>query len=447
MRLIDWNLLDRPGRRAALARPHRDARADIARTAQSIVERVRREGDTALIDLTRRHDRVKLDSLAVADEDFDSAHKRLGAENLRTLERARDNIRKFHLGQLPPTENEVEPGVRCEQIVRSIHTVGLYVPSGSAPLPSTLLMLAVPAEIAGCAQRIVCTPPREDGTVHPAILVAAKLCGIDTVFKVGGAQAIAALAYGTESIPKVDKVFGPGNVWVTAAKQWVDQDPGGAACDLPAAPSEVLVIADGGARADFVCADLLAQAEHDTLAQAVLLTDSLPLARAVIAELNVQRVRLYRHQILEESLKSCRCIVVPDLDTAIQISNDYAPEHLILHVQDPRGWLPYIRSAGSVFPGPWSPEALGDYCSGTNRVLPTFGQARACGGLSVRDFVRTISIQEITPEGLYALGPTAVRLATLEGLDGHAQSVERRLAVLRNLSAAARDPRLTANTQ
>lgn len=448
MRLIDWSLLDRPGRRAALARPNTGARADIARTAQSMVERVRREGDSALIDLTRRHDRVKLDTLDVAEADFESAAKRLGAESVRALERARNNIRKFHQGQMPSaTEVEVEPGVRCEQIVRPIHRVGLYVPSGSAPLPSTLLMLAVPAEIAGCAQRVVCTPPREDGTVHPAILMAAKLIGIDTVFKVGGAQAIAALAYGTESIPKVDKIFGPGNVWVTAAKQWVAQDPGGAACDLPAGPSEVLVIADNSARPDFVCADLLAQAEHDALAQAILLTDSLPLARAVIAELAVQRVCLSRHAILEESLKSCRCIVLPDLETAIQVSNDYAPEHLILHVENARGWLPYIRSAGSVFLGPWSPEALGDYCSGTNHVLPTFGQARAYGGLSVRDFVRTISIQEISPEGLYALGPTAVQLAALEGLDGHAQSVERRLAVLRNLSAAARDPRVTANTR
>jgi histidinol dehydrogenase len=446
MRILHWNTLDRPGRRAALERPSASGREDIASTARSIIERVRREGDYALIDLTLKYDRVRLDSVVVPKRDIIHAQRHLGAENARALKRAITNIHRFHAPQVRTSEAiDIEPGVRCEQIVRPIHTVGLYVPGGSAPLPSALLMLAIPAEIAGCAQRVLCTPPNADGSVHPAILAAAELCGIDTIFKVGGAQAIAALAYGTESIPKVDKIFGPGNAWVTAAKQLVAQDPGGAACDLPAGPSEVLVIADGAARAEFVCADLLAQAEHDPLSQAILVTDGAPLAQAVVEQLDLQCWRLARSRdVLTRSLKSCRCILVPDLETAVQVSNDYAPEHLILQVEEPRRWLAHVRNAGAVFLGSWSPEALGDYCSGTNHVLPTYGYARAYSGLTVRDFVRTMSVQEITAEGLYALGPTAVRMAQLEGLDGHAQSIERRLAVLRKLSEAAQDRRLMA---
>jgi histidinol dehydrogenase len=445
MRILHWNALDRPGRAAALERPRACGREDIVATARSIIERVRREGDYALIDLTLKYDRLRLDTLVVPKRDISNAQKLLGAENVRALKRAITNIRRFHAPQVRAAGPiDIEPGVRCEQILRPIHTVGLYVPGGSAPLPSALLMLAIPAEIAGCAQRVLCTPPNADGSVHPAILAAAELCGIDTIFKIGGAQAIAALAYGTESIPRVDKIFGPGNAWVTAAKQLVAQDPAGAACDLPAGPSEVLVIADGTARADFVCADLLAQAEHDPLSQAILVTDSAALAQAVIEQLDVQRWQLARRDPLGESLKSCRCIVVPDLETALQVSNEYAPEHLILQVEAPRRWLAHVRNAGAVFLGSWSPEALGDYCSGTNHVLPTYGYARTYSGLTVRDFVRTISVQEITAEGLYALGPTAVRLAELEGLDGHAQSIERRLAVLRKLSEAAQDRRLKA---
>ncbi|HEY2591029.1 MAG TPA: histidinol dehydrogenase, partial [Steroidobacteraceae bacterium] len=261
-------------------------------------------------------------------------------------------------------------------------------------------------------------------------LVAAELCGIDTIFKVGGAQAIAALAYGTQSVPKVDKVFGPGNVWVTEAKQRVAADPEGAACDLPAGPSEVLVIADESARAELVASDLLAQAEHDALSQAVLVTPSAALAEAVVAEVERQFGTLSRRAILERSLAASRSIVVPDLATAMAVSNEYAPEHLILQVREPRRWLAEVRSAGSVFLGPWSPEPLGDYCSGTNHVLPTYGYARAYSGLSVLDFVKRITVQELTPDGLASLGPVAAELARLEGLDAHANAVERRLALL-----------------
>ena len=438
MRILHWSTLDREGRRAALERPQATARADIAATARDIIARVRHAGDAALFTLTSKFDRVQLDGLTVDSQDITRSENVLGAENVAALERAISNIRAFHAAQVASTQAiEVEPGVLCEQIVRAIPTVGLYVPGGSAPLPSTLLMLAIPAELAGCGQRVVCTPPSPDGSVHPAILTAASLCGIDTIFKIGGAQAIAALAYGTESVPKVDKIFGPGNAWVTAAKQLVALDPKGAACDLPAGPSEVLVVADCGARADFVCADLLAQAEHDPLSQAILVTESAALAQAVGVQLDMQVWRLARRRhVLNQSLKCCRAIVVPDLDSALQVANEYAPEHLILQVREPRRWLSHVRHAGAVFLGAWSPEALGDYCSGTNHVLPTYGHARAYSGLSVRDFVRTISVQEITSKGLDALGPTAIRLAALEGLDGHAQSVERRLAVLRSACGA-----------
>jgi histidinol dehydrogenase len=250
------------------------------------------------------------------------------------------------------------------------------------------------------------------------------------VFRIGGAQAIAALAYGTQSVPKVEKLFGPGNAWVTAAKQLVASDPEGAACDLPAGPSEVLVVADDSARPDFVAADLLAQAEHDAQSQAILVTPSRQLATTVSQAVAAQAQRLSRRSILEQSLAASRCIVVPDTKTAIDVSNEYAPEHLILEVREPRQWLDKVRNAGSVFLGDWSPEPMGDYCSGTNHVLPTYGYARAYSGLSVLDFLKRITVQELSPDGLRALGPVAVTLAELEGLDAHADAVVRRLKAL-----------------
>jgi histidinol dehydrogenase len=262
------------------------------------------------------------------------------------------------------------------------------------------------------------------------VLVAAELCGIDTVFKVGGAQAIAALAYGGGSVPKVDKIFGPGNAWVTAAKQLVASDPAGAACDMPAGPSEVLVVADDSARPDFVAADLLAQAEHDGQSQAILITPSRKLAEATAAAIRAQLGGLSRRSILDKSLAASRCLVVPDLHTAMRVANEYAAEHLILEVTEPRRWLPQIHNAGSIFLGAWSPEPMGDYCSGTNHVLPTYGYARAYSGLSVLDFVKGVTVQELSPAGLLALGPTAVTLAELEGLDAHANAVKRRLEAL-----------------
>lgn len=431
MRILDWNKLSERERRAALARPTLESRADTTSVALEVISTVRQQGDQALYAYTERFDGVKLDSLAVSREEFVAARKELTAEQIAALERAIANVSKFHEAQVPKSfATDTMPGVRCERIIRPIQAVGLYVPAGSAPLPSAVIMLAVPARIAGCPKRVLCTPPNRQGYANAAVLVAAELCGIDTVFKVGGAQAIAALAYGSSSIPKVDKIFGPGNAWVTAAKQLVSNDPAGAACDMPAGPSEVLVVADDTARADFVAADLLAQAEHDGQAQAILITPSHKLAESTAAAVQSQLGKLSRRAILDKSLQSSRCIVVSDLDTAIQVANEYAAEHLILEVSEPRRWLPQIYNAGSIFLGAWSPEPMGDYCSGTNHVLPTYGYARAYSGLSVLDFVKGVTVQELTPAGLRALGPTAVTLAELEGLDAHANAVTRRLAAL-----------------
>ena len=406
---------------------------------REIIASVRRDGDAALRALTACYDHVDLEELAVTRAEMSAARRALTPGQHAALERAIDNVQAFHAPQrLAPVTLETVPGVRCERLIRPISAVGLYAPAGSAPLPSTVIMLAVPARIAGSAMRVLCTPPDPEGRANCAILAAAELCGVHTVFKIGGAQAIAALAYGTASIPKVDKIFGPGNVWVTAAKQAVMSDPEGAACDMPAGPSEVLIIADDSVKPEIIAADLLAQAEHDPDAQAILVTASRTVAATVAAAVEAQWRSLSRRLILERSLKTSRCILVPDLPAALAVSNAYAPEHLILAVREARRWLAGVENAGSVFLGGWSPEALGDYCSGTNHVLPTYGHARAYSGLSVLDFVKSITVQEISPAGLQALGPTAVTLAELEGLDGHARSVMRRLDLLERTSVATR---------
>jgi histidinol dehydrogenase len=296
-------------------------------------------------------------------------------------------------------------------------------------------MLAVPARIAGCETKILCTPPKPDGTADPAVLMVASLCGVDRVFKVGGAQAIAAMAYGTASVPKVDKIFGPGNAWVTAAKLLAANDPDGAALDLPAGPSEVLIIADGTICAEFAAADLLAQAEHSADAQVVLVTTSRELARATVQQLEQQMQRLTRTRTLQQSIRHARIFCVDSLETAFDLSNAYAPEHLILQVANARQWLPKVRNAGSVFLGTWTPETMGDYCSGTNHVLPTYGYARAYSGLSLGDFMKRMTVQELTADGLRDLGPTAITLAAMEGLDAHANAVSVRLAQLERGSA------------
>jgi histidinol dehydrogenase len=429
--ILDWATLSPTERRAALRRPAQSGADALHQRVGEIIREVRERGDQALLEFTRRFDGVSLSSLEVGADEFAAAEHTLTSEQRAALERAIGNVRRFHQAQLSdPLRVETSPGVICERHFRAVDAVGLYAPAGVAPLPSTIVMLAVPASIAGCPTRIVCTPPRKDGTADPAILVAAKLCGAQRVFKLGGAQAIAAMAYGTASIPKVDKVFGPGNSWVTAAKMLVANDPDGAALDLPAGPSEVLVIADDTASAEFVAADLLAQAEHSADAQAILVTTSRALAEAAIEQLETQMRRLGRESTLRESINHARLFLVDSLEAAFELSNAYAPEHLIVQITKPREWLPRIRNAGSVFLGAWTPETMGDYCSGTNHVLPTYGFARAYSGLSLVDFQKRMTVQELSADGLRDLGPTAITIAGLEGLDAHANAVQVRLRQL-----------------
>lgn len=431
MRIHVWQTLDELARAAALARPRAAQRSEVIAQARALIAEARQGGAVAIRAMTQRYDGADVASPRVTLTEFAAARAALPAQDVAAIERAANNVRAFHSAQqLDALTMETEPGVRCERIVRPVPAVGLYVPAGSAPLPSAVIMLAIPATLAGCPTRILCTPPRADGSANPAVLVAAQICGVGEVFKIGGAQAIAAMAYGLAGVPKVDKVLGPGNAWVTAAKQIVAADPDGAALDLPAGPSEVLVIADASARAAFVAADLLAQAEHDPLSQAILVTDSATLAEQVAAEVAQQMQKLSRRAVLDRSIAESRIIVVSDIAQAMALSNAYAPEHLILEVHDARRWLDEVKNAGSVFLGSWTPEPLGDYCSGTNHVLPTYGYARAYSGLSLFDFIKRITVQELTPAGLAALGPTAARLADLEGLDAHASAVRLRLAAI-----------------
>ena len=431
MKQVVWQELDPEGRAALLRRPAlaQDDRqqAEVAR----ILERVRRDGDQALRELTEELDGIKLSVLRVAEDEFTAAEKALSQRQRDALAAAAANIRSFHEAQLPePIVVETAPGVVCERVTRPIQSVGLYVPAGNAPLPSTALMLAIPAALAGCRTRLLCTPPQSDGRADPAVLTAARSCGVQQVFKLGGAQAIAAMAYGTESVPKVDKVFGPGSTWVTAAKAQVAQDPLGAARDLPAGPSEVLVIADDAANPAFVAADLLSQAEHGPDSQVMLVTTSSAVCAATLAEVEKQQTSLSRSDIVSRSLEFSAAILVDDVATAVEVANLYAPEHLILQIENPRDCLDGVQAAGSVFLGPWAPESVGDYCSGTNHVLPTYGFARSYSSLSVNDFLRSMTVQELTPAGLKTVGPIAEILADLEGLDAHSRAVRQRLDVL-----------------
>ncbi|MBP6702568.1 MAG: histidinol dehydrogenase [Vicinamibacteria bacterium] len=425
---IRWQTLDAGGRARVLERPGTLDRADLDEKVRRIIDDVRLRGDRALSALTERFDGVRLETFEVSLAEFDEAERSVPTEIRVAMTEARERLILWHrAGMAAEFQIDTAPGVSCGRILRGIRRVGLYVPAGSAPLPSTALMLGVPASLADCDEVILCTPPRRDGRADPTVLVAARLCGITRVFKVGGAQAIAAMAQGTTSIPRCDKLFGPGNSFVTRAKEQVSTLSGGPAIDMPAGPSEVLVIADAGARPEFVAADLLAQSEHGPDSQVLLLTDAPDLLPAVRAEIDAQLERLPRADIAQRSLDHARLILVDTIDTAISISNDYAPEHLILALRSPADHLPKIRAAGSVFLGDHTPESLGDYCSGTNHVLPTNGAARAFSGVSVASFQNSISVQSATREGLVAIGPCAVTLARAEGLEAHAQAVVRRL--------------------
>jgi histidinol dehydrogenase len=433
----DWSQLGEPERAQTLARPRqiRDETQLIA--VRAILADVRARGDIALRELTARHDGCDLATFEVGADEFAAAEADVDATVRQAMRNAIARVEAFHAAQMPvPLRVDTAPGVRCEQLIRPIDRVGLYAPAGSAPLPSTVWMLGVPARIAGCAEIVLATPPRGDGRADPAILVAAKLCGITRVFKIGGAQAIAAMAYGTDSIPACAKLFGPGNAWVTAAKLEVASDPDGAAIDMPAGPSEVLVIADQHADAGFVAADLLAQAEHGADSQVLLVSPSERLLEAVAREVASQVDALPRRDIATAALAHARFIRVRDLAEAVQVSERYAPEHLIVNTRDPRALLPRLSNAGSIFLGQWSPETVGDYCAGPNHVLPTLGFARAFGGVGVDSFLRRVNVQELKAEGLRAIGPDAAVLARAERLEAHALAVDLRLAAIARDAAA-----------
>jgi histidinol dehydrogenase len=435
LRRFDWPALDESSRANALARPRplRDG-AQLA-AVRAILADVRDRGDVAVRELTARLDGCDIADFTVTDAELEAARRAVDPDVLAAMRNAIARVEMFHAAQIPSDLRvETAPGVHCEQVMRPIRRVGLYVPSGSAPLPSTLWMLAVPARLAGCREIVVATPPRADGSADPLILVAAQLCGVERVVKVGGAQAIAALAYGTHSIPRCDKLFGPGNAWVTLAKLEVAADPEGASIDMPAGPSEVLVIADDGAEPAFVAADLLAQAEHGADSQVLLVSPSLSLLNAAERAIALQLPTLPRRDIAEAALEHARFIRVRDIDEAVEVSERYAPEHLIVATRNPRELLPALGNAGSIFLGAWSPETVGDYCAGPNHVLPTLGFARSIGGVGVDSFLRRVNVQELEANGLLGIGGEAASLARSEGLEAHARAVDIRLATL-NASA------------
>ncbi len=399
---------------------------DIRPAVQEIIGKVRTEGDRALYEYEEKFDKVKLASLIVTPEEFDEAGKALESGLKEAILRALENIRAFHAAQKFESKKvETVPGVTCWQKAVPIEKVGLYIPGGTAPLFSTVLMLATPAQIAGCKEIILCSPPNTEGKIHPAILFAAQAAGVKKVFKAGGVQAIAAMAYGTESVPKVYKIFGPGNQYVTVAKQEVSLRD--VAIDMPAGPSEVAVLADETANPVFVASDLLSQAEHGVDSQAVLITTSETLLRETQAEVERQLAALPRKAITEKSLESSRMILVKDLDEALDMVNEYAPEHLIIETKDYQDIAERIINAGSVFLGPYAPESAGDYASGTNHTLPTNGYAKAYSGVSLDSFIRKITFQEITREGIRTLGPTIQVMAENEHLDAHKNAVTVRL--------------------
>jgi len=430
MQVAQWIELDTSARDTVLRRPSQVIANDTRQAVAAVMEDVRTRGDAALRDITARFDKVELAAFEVSNTEFAAAQTAVPAELREAMIGAKTRIEHFHrAGMGQGYSAETAPGVRCSRMIRPISPVGLYVPAGSAPLPSTALMLGVPAALAGCREIILCTPPRPDGSADPAVLVAAQMTSITRVFKLGGAQAIAAMAYGTASVPRCAKLFGPGNRFVTEAKQQAAQS-GQLAIDMPAGPSEVLVIADAGANPAFVAADLLSQAEHGPDSQVILISDSAELIAAVEPHLQQQLSTLSRAATARQALASSRAIVVETLEDAFKISNTYAPEHLILALRDAERWLDKVQSAGSVFLGDFTPEALGDYCSGTNHVLPTGGAAQSWSGVSVASFQKLISVQSATRDGIAEIGPSAVTIAEAEGLQAHANAVKLRLTSL-----------------
>ena len=395
-------------------------------TVKAIIERVKTEGDRAVLDYETQFDKVSLSSLSVSAQEMDEAEALVSNELKAAIRLSAQNIETFHAAQrFNGAKVETQPGVTCWQKAVAIEKVGLYIPGGTAPLFSTVLMLALPARIAGCREIMLCTPPARNGKVHPAVLYAARVAGVSRIFKAGGVQAIAAMAYGTESVPKVYKIFGPGNQYVTAAKQLVSLRD--VAIDMPAGPSEVEVLADESANPTFVAADLLSQAEHGVDSQALLITTSATLQQAVKAEVERQLALLPRKEIAEKSLANSKLIVVSSMDEALEMTNQYAPEHLIIETTNPEEEAAHVVNAGSVFLGSYSPESAGDYASGTNHTLPTNGYAKAYSGVSLDSFIRKITFQQLTREGIQRIGPAIEIMAANEHLDAHKQAVTVRI--------------------
>lgn len=398
-------------------------------TVRNVIDRVKSEGDRAVLDYEEKFDKVVLASLTVSEEEQKEAENLVSEDLKAAIRLAKQNIETFHAAQrFEGKKVQTQPGVTCWQKAVAIEKVGLYIPGGTAPLFSTVLMLAVPARIAGCREIVLCTPPGRDGKVHPAVLFAAKVAGVSKIFKAGGIQAIAAMAYGTESVPKVYKIFGPGNQYVTAAKQLVSLRD--VAIDMPAGPSEVEVLADETANPVFVAADLLSQAEHGVDSQAMLITTSAQLQQAVKVEVERQLALLPRKEIAEKSLANSKLIVVNSMEEAVELTNAYAPEHLIIETADYMSVAECIVNAGSVFLGSLTPESAGDYASGTNHTLPTNGYAKAYSGVSLDSFIRKVTFQEIKPEGLNIIGPAIEVMAANEQLDAHKNAVTVRLRQL-----------------
>lgn len=432
-RVIDWASLSESEQQAALARPELADSASLSTQVAEIIRSVRANGDAALRAYSQQFDGLENNPLVLSAAVKNAQLAKLLPARKAAIELAYDNIRKFHAAQLPrDIEVETSAGVTCQLKSRAIAAVGLYIPGGSAPLPSTVLMLGVPAQLAGCGRIVLVTPPGKPaaGDIAPEILYAAELCGISEIYTIGGAQAIAALAYGTESIAKVDKIFGPGNRYVTEAKQQVSQDAKGAQIDMPAGPSEVLVLADSSANPAFVAADLLSQAEHGPDSQVFLVSDSSGLIAAVQAEVASQLSQLPRKDIAEAALSHSRYILTADLAQAVTVTNAYAPEHLIVQTAFDDELVAQFNSAASIFVGKWTPESAGDYASGTNHVLPTYGYSKTVSSLSLADFYRRFTVQKLSEQGMRNIGPAIVTLAEAESLDAHANAVRLRLVEL-----------------
>ena len=432
-RVFNWPQLSDTEQSAALKRPELADSAQLSTQVSAIITKVRLQGDAALRGYSQQFDNLDNNPLTLSTAVKQAQLATLLPERKAAIELAYDNIRKFHAAQLPrDIEVETSSGVFCQLKSRAISAVGLYIPGGSAPLPSTVLMLGVPAQLAGCSRIVLVTPPGkpEAGNIAPEILYAAELCGISEIYTIGGAQAIAALAYGTESIAKVDKIFGPGNRFVTEAKQQVSQDAQGAQIDMPAGPSEVLVLADNSANPAFVAADLLSQAEHGPDSQVILVSDSSNLIDAVQAEVASQLAQLPRKDIAAAALSHSRYILTNDLAQAVAVTNAYAPEHLIVQTACDDELVDKFTSAASIFVGKWTPESAGDYASGTNHVLPTYGYSKTVSSLSLADFFRRFTVQKLSAQGMRNIGPAIVTLAEAESLDAHANAVRLRLAKL-----------------